>query len=292
MIGDLPPSSQPPELLGEGAGVSVSSRLALTLLLVSVSVRAGAHDLWIVPGDFFPRAGAAVRVYVNNGDAFPRSDTLLGPHRVERVVFRTQEGTELLDDFQVDGKSLSLDVRAPRAGSAIVALSTLPRRVRLKADEFNTYLEERGLRKALEERREREELETAVVERYAKAAKTILQVETAEEVEQALWGRPAGLALEIVPRRDPAELRPGERFPVIVLSEGQPMGGLVVRAGRAGGERGELSVTTDEEGEASLLVPVAGRWYLETIYMQRLGDNEPGVDWQSFWTTLTFEVRP
>ena len=44
---------------------------------------------------------------------------------------------------------------------------------------------------------------------------------------------------------------------------------------------------TDAQGRLSIPVS-AGKWRLHTIHMERAAGSD--VDWESVWTTLTFEV--
>jgi uncharacterized GH25 family protein len=161
--------------------------------------------------------------------------------------------------------------------------------VRLKADEFNEYLKDDGLPHILELRAERGEADQAVVERYAKWAKAVLKV--GDDEADDTWSRPAGLKMEIVPLVNPYELDGGGELAVVALFEGRPVAGLTVTATRAGGLRNEVAGVTDEQGRVGLSLSQPGRWYLHTIHMVPV-DDEPEVQWESFWATLAFEIPP
>jgi uncharacterized GH25 family protein len=47
---------------------------------------------------------------------------------------------------------------------------------------------------------------------------------------------------------------------------------------------------TDSNGQASVVLVEAGRWYLRALHVIRLPDD-PEAQWESFWTTITFEVE-
>jgi hypothetical protein len=59
-------------------------RGALSLLLL-FPAPGFAHDLWILPGKYRLGVGELTRVFVNNGDVFPESLTLLGEQRLSEV---------------------------------------------------------------------------------------------------------------------------------------------------------------------------------------------------------------
>jgi hypothetical protein len=242
----------------------------------------------LVPGKFVLRPGEKTRVFLNSGDEFPESESLVGEFRIRSFSLTSATETQHLTKFLTDGKSLTAEITAPEEGSAVLAVAVKPRLVRLKADEFNEYLEEDGLARILEERREREEIDDSVVERYTKWAKAILNIADGED---DTWKKPVGLKLEIVPEVNPQGIGPGDTLTVRVLFENEPLPGLTLVGGRAGGPRQELRVVTDSEGRAGLLISHSGRWYLRTIHMIRVEDD-PQIQWESFWTTLTFEVSP
>jgi len=245
-----------------------------------------AHDLWIVPGRFHLKPGESLRIFLNSGDEFPKSDSLLGEFRI--ASFNQYSATEQipLTGFVVDGKSLTVEMKAPPRGMVVLGLATKPRLVRLKADEFNDYLKEEGLLRVLEQREQRGETAEAVVERYTKWAKAILAVGEGDDS----WQKNIGMRIEIVPEYDPCETEVGEELSVRVFFEGQPLSGSTLVGARAGGPPRELEAVTDDEGRARLTISEAGRWYIRTIHMIRLVDD-PETQWESFWTTLTFEVQ-
>jgi hypothetical protein len=261
-----------------------------TVVLVTVfamAMPALAHDLWIVPGRFVLGPGERIRIFINSGDEFPKSASLVGEHRIEGFRMVTARGEESLSGLLADGRSLTVEFSAADSGTVVLALATKSRLVRLKADEFNEYLSEDGLPQILRFREEQDELAQPVVERYSKWAKAIIQV---GEQGDETWKEPVGHRIEIVPEIDTYGLQSGGSLPLRVLFEGEPLLGVTVTATRAGGSRNEILGVTDADGRARLRITEAGRWYLRTIHMVRLGE-ESEMQWESFWATLTFEVR-
>jgi uncharacterized GH25 family protein len=99
-----------------------------------------------------------------------------------------------------------------------------------------------------------------------------------------------GLPIEIVPEKDPLSLKSGEALPVRVLLRGEPARDLAVLA-----ESSRPGYSTNHEvgrtgADGRIAIPVAaGQWRLHTIHMERSAN--PDAEWESFWATLTFEVR-
>ena len=252
---------------------------------------AASHDLWLLPGKFVIAPGEKIRVFVNSGDDFPASDSLLGRRRIESLRLHAASGESLLSEFVAAGESLTAEFLGPDPGTAILALSTRPRAVRLHAEEFNQYLEEDGLPRILELRKKLGEMNRPVVERYTKWAKAILQV---GDRQDGTWSKALGLKLEIVPQTNPSTLRPGQSLAVVLLFDGHALAGVEVTGGYAGVASRRVKTVTDSDGWATLVMGESGRWYLRAIHMIRLPDSgdDPEAIWESFWSTLTFEVSP
>ena len=189
-----------------------------------------AHDLWIVPGRFHLNPGERIRIFLNSGDEFPKSDSLVGEFRI--ASFNLYSATEQipLSRFVVDDESLTAEMKAPSGGTVVLGLAAKPRLVRLRADEFNTYLKEEGLHRVLEERERRGEITDAVVERYTKWAKAILTVGEGDDS----WQKNLGMRIEIVPEYDPCGIEVGEELAVRVFFDGKHLSGSTLVGARAG----------------------------------------------------------
>jgi len=248
-----------------------------------------AHDLWILPGKYRLRSDEVTRVFVNNGDVFPESLTLLGEHRLSEVLSISSAGELAISEFRVDGKSLTFDFQSAAPGSHVIALGTRPRTVRMKGGDFEHFLAEEGLTAIAAIRKELGQTSEPAVERYAKWAKAIIDVGD-EPGSDRVWGEPAGQRMEFVPLDHPNRVRPGESWRLRVLFDGEPLAGVSVTGARASGTAKEISTTTDERGEAAVTVTAPGRWYVRAIHMVRL-EGDPEVSWESYWATLSFEVQ-
>ncbi len=270
---------------------------ALFALALSTSP-VGAHDLWLVAGKYRLAPGELTRVFINSGDQFPESLSLVGEIRLVTVALHGPLETRRISAFRVDGESLSFDLEGTAIGSHVLALGTRPRRVRLKPEDFHDYLEENGLEHILALRDELGENEDAAVERYSKWAKATIDVtdgipesEKSSDVDkEPSWSKPVGHKIEIVPSRNPNRVQPGEELEIQLLYAGEPLAEMPIFGGKAGGPRGEIKTKTDGSGKAVVTIPSDGRWYLSSIHLVRVYDD-PQISWESFWCTLTFEVE-
>ena len=107
-----------------------------------------------------------------------------------------------------------------------------------------------------------------------------------------------GYPVEIIPDQNPYELRFGHEMGFQVLVNGEPAADQLVRASyegfhghdASGGHINSYDMRTDADGRASFLLNNKALWYISLIHMQEMPDD-PDVDYESNWATLTFEVK-
>lgn len=250
-----------------------------------------AHDTWLVPSTFRPRPGAAVKLSIATSEAFPTSDGAVGADRVARFVVRVSGGEQPVTGYAVEGNFLVGQAAAPAGGHLIAIAETKPRLIKLEAPQFNEYIGHEELQHVIAARAAAGQTEAMGREMYRKIAKAALCVGT--KMDDALFARPFGLWLEIIPERSPCGLRAGDALTVRVLFDGKPIEGVHVAAGYEGvtGHSYPIWIPTDKNGRATVELDRAGTWFVRTLHMIPLeGDKE--AEWQSAFSTLTFEVLP
>jgi uncharacterized GH25 family protein len=256
------------------------------ILAVFLPLPALAHDTWLLARPSAVEPGNPVTLELTSGMAFPAPETAIKPDRVARAAVRLAGETADLKDRRSAAKFLQLTARPAKPGIATLWVELAPKSIDLTPDQVKEYLDEIGAPAALrqawtampEPRRWRE--------LYSKHAKAYVRV--GQPGEDRSWAEPAGMALEIVPEKDPTALRPGDELPVRVLRNGQPFANFAVGLVGPGETHGILK-TTDGEGRATLPVARAGRWLLRATDVRR--STKPEADWESDFATLTFEVR-
>ena len=267
--------------------------IVLSVLLSAASV--AGHDLFlIVPDHDFP-VGSPITVALYNG-TFDTSENTISRDRMLDVTVvdgRGQETRPATDQWRDEETVTLLDFQSGPPGTYVVGVSTAPRMIELTADEFNDYLEHDGVVDVLETRRRDGTADRPAAERYSKHVKTILQVggSTSDPFSHRF-----GYPIEIVPLTNPGVLEAGGVLDFLVLADGEPVAGQLVYASYegfhghddSGAHREAAKLETDEKGRASVQITRSGRWYLRLIRM--LASDDEGVDYESNWTTLTFEV--
>lgn len=266
-------------------------RLSLLVLLAVglLPFSARAHDYWLEFQPLHPARGGELDLSMWVGEDFVAEkqkqmqlDRTFGFRLVRRG------GSENLLRFARDNAMPLLRWRPATAGGHILALERGYSHIEMRARKFNKYLVHEGLAPLLAERRARFEHLWRARERYSRYLKAFVQIgDEADGVSMQVLN----LRLEIVPDRDLASIKPGEKFGVAVRFEGRPVPGLQVEAfvRTPVGVRGQKA-TTDASGRAEFTVEQSGAWLVRTVHMQRcLGCSD--ADWESFWAGYTFAVR-
>ena len=213
------------------------------------------------------------------GDALPRNPAL-----IERFVLVSGAG-----ELPVAGRPADEPaglVTPAQAGLAWVAYRSLESPLSLDADRFEEYLRDEGLEWVIADRARRGESGRPSRELFSRAAKALVKVGGAGS---AGFDRPLGLALELVPEKDPYALRRGEDLPVRLLLQGRPLAGVLVSALPYASPEAKQSLRSDRDGRVRFREIGPGVWLVKAVQMVRVADD-PNADWRSVWASLTFEV--
>jgi hypothetical protein len=270
----------------------VKRKLPLSLLIAfAITIPVYAHDLFLKLDTYFlfPNSNATVRLL--NG-TFQQSDGAVRRERMRDVSLVTPgAGTThpASSDWRDEGNTSILNVRTAGAGTYVVGVSTMTREIDLSAADFNEYLSHDGIPDTLAERRRTGQLNRAVRERYSKHVRAIFQVGEARTDD---FRAPLGYPVEIIPQQNPYSLRVGQTIEVLCTLDGRPLANQFVVAGveRAGRLSRPVNARTDRNGIARFRLNAAGKWYVKFIHMMPV-TTEPGLDYESKWASLTFEIR-
>jgi uncharacterized GH25 family protein len=258
---------------------------AVLILATLCSVTCSAHDLWLLPPKQPVTSPATVRA--SSGTEFPISQRAPDTSKFKRKLVILPNGQEdKVADAGVEGEDGLMKFDASKPGIYVVAVETEPKLITLAADEFNSYLITDGLSHIYQLRRREGILDQAGRERYSKSPKALVRVGSNGEGNPC---RAVGLPLEIVPLVSPFALKPGDTLSVRVLFRDRPLGDANLGWDLPGdGKLLAGTVRTDDKGEALIPIRRSGLMTIRLTHMTR--PKEADYEWESFWTTLTFEI--
>jgi uncharacterized GH25 family protein len=256
-----------------------------------------AHDFWIVPSTFRPAVASplALRLRVGEnlrGDPVPRD-----PAQVDRFVLLgpmagNAESAEV-PILGVLGSDPAGFVHVSEAGLYTVVYRSHRTRIDLPPDKFDEALRREGLERIMEVRKSRGESLKPSTEVFSRCAKALILVGQPSNVSggggSAPFDRPVGMTLELIPEKNPYTLKPGEELPVRLLYQGKPLEGALIIALGLHQTDGKLAARSGKDGRVRLRLPEAGFWLIKAVHMIP-APHDTGVDWESLWASLTFDL--
>jgi uncharacterized GH25 family protein len=274
----------------------MKQKITTALFALICLVVLSSHDMFLKLKTFFLQPGTVTQVYLYNG-TFDKSENAIARDRMADVSL-VNPGEKVVhpanDQWTEENNQTVLTIKTGKEGTGVVGLSTKSKMIDLSAKDFAEYLKHDGILDVLEARQKSGDDSKPAKEKYSKHVKALFQVgsKTTNDYKTML-----GYPIEFVPQVNPYSLKVGETLTVQLLKGGKPLANELVYASHAGhhghaedGTHIELVKTrTDAQGMAKVTLSKAGHWYLRTINMVK--STEAGVDYESNWATITFEVK-
>ena len=193
--------------------------------------------------------------------------------------------------FAGDDPAATLILKSP--GLRLIGYHSARSFVDLEAERFNKYLRSEGLERIQALREERGAAQANGREYYSRCAKSLIGVTgpAVTPVDRSGYDQPLGYPLELLPRANPYALFPGDRLPIALWYQGKPIEGVLVIAFTADQPARRFQARTGKDGIVKLPLDRAGSWLVKAVHMIPVPATDPAADWESFWASLTFEVR-
>ena len=261
--------------------------LIAALALAASTARAG--ESWLAASDWEPRPGEEVRLSAHEGTDFAGDALAWRRSRVKRLVLRGAEESDLAAVTADEQPRFPSFAVADDRGT-LVAFESEPSIVKLRAGELDLHVEDDGLRGVAAMR---DGSTRPARERRAACEKLWISGRDGRRVRE-----PAGLTLELVPRRDPVNV---ESLRLQLLFRGRPVTGALVKSwmqpldgeGRPVAANARLGLPlrqraiTDERGKVRLDVAPRGEYLVSAVHSVPCRDPT-AAEWDTWWTSLTF----
>jgi uncharacterized GH25 family protein len=267
--------------------------LGVVALTLGTVVTAFAHDTWLISATNFGRVGTPFRLGLTSGEIFPNDDFAIVENRVARAVVREAGVIRLLPRPTAAALRLEYMWTPRSAGGASIEIELQPKTLVLEPRLIDEYLGEIDASDAIRATWKSLGDKQKWTESYTKHAMTFVRITPAKTdsawIADKSWTRPLGLALELVPERDPTALHAGDTLVVRVLRHGAPVPGFSVGAIREGRPKA-IFFHTDAAGRAVVIVDADGRWLLNGTNLRR--STTGATVWESDFVTATVHVAP
>ena len=235
----------------------------IALALACLSLSASAHRTWLLPSSTIVESRDPW-VTVDGAVSENLFDYDTNALSLEGVVVIGPDGAALATPTILAGKlRSSIDVKLAKEGTYKIALVTKSVMANYKAGGETKRFRGTEAAFAKEVPADATDVRVTTMNARLETFVTALKPSTA-----AL--KPSGAGLEMVPVTHPNDLRAGDVAKVRFQLDGKPLPNfafsMVPGGVRYRGVLGEIRVTTDAKGEASVTLPAAGMYWLNASY--------------------------
>jgi len=253
----------------------------------SVPTFAPAHDFWIEPSSLHPAPGEDFNVALRVGEHFRGEPVPRDDKKVRRFFLVSTFGEMPVPGLPGTDPAGFAKVDTP--GVAAIGYRSERSAITLEAEKFEKYLADEGLDGPLKERAKRGEKAKPGREVYSRSVKSIVMV--GQRVRE--FDRRLGLTFEILIESDPAKWKAdaGGSAPMEfrLLYDDKPLSGALVKAISQTDPDQTITARSGKNGSAVLRLPRKGVWLVEAVHMVP-APKDADADWESIWTSLTFEI--
>lgn len=262
-------------------------KLSLFLLLF-VATSLFAHEFWLMPSKFRLNLGETFNLQLFVGEDFMGDVWANRKKRLLKLIHHSNASQKDLTALALKSDSLPISLKFDTEGTHLLSMESKNSFIALEADKFNDYLIEDGIENIYELRKQKGELNKPSKELYRRCAKTLIQVgnkfsETYQKNTQ--------MALEIIPLKNPYQMKVGDEITFKVLFKNQPLGNkMIVAWHKTDTEKTtHEKLKTDANGTLKMKLEKSGYWMISTVHMIEVKNN-PNANYQSFWGNLTFSL--
>ncbi|NJN43758.1 MAG: DUF4198 domain-containing protein [Anaerolineae bacterium] len=208
-------------------------------------------------------------------------------HKAERVMVYNRSGSENLTTRVKPTKGNNLSYSFGTVGTHLFTLQSNAAYIELEGEAFTKYLEEDGLENILEHRKKTNAQNTKAREYYTRFAKLLLQYgERADDT----FKKEAGFVIEIVPQKNPYELKPGDYMSCILLYNNAPAPHSLMKVWNQTGNRTFLqNMYTEKDGTITFPISNSGAWMVSSVKMK--SSERDDADYESMWASLVFGIN-
>ncbi len=188
-----------------------------------------SHDMFLKLENYFLEPNTQSLIQLYNG-TFEKSENVIERDRMVDVSLignGKQTPVDASQWYEKDSITF-LNFKTGDAGTWVASVSTTPRHIELKSEDFNRYLKHDGILDMLEKRKANGTLGKDAVEKYSKHVKTIFQV--GEQLSND-WNVELGYPIEFVPLENPYGIHKGHVLQIKLLRDGKPLPNHLVYVG-------------------------------------------------------------
>jgi len=263
--------------------MSLRSLLLTFCFLTALSLF--AHEFWLEPQQYIFSRGQEINIRFKAGERFEGENWTGSKEKINNLQFYYADVSDNLNDGLNNAPGDSLQFSLFEEGTAMVTFNSTNSFIELDAQKFNDYLQEDGLTKAIDYRKEQNEIDSTGREYYQRSVKTIVQVGTKKT---EVYKKQTSLPLDIIPLSHPYTIGNNQLMKVKFLFNGEPLANKKIKTWhKLLNQVTDSTFMSDEKGEISFPVETSGEWIVSCVHMIHI-PNDAKAQWQSYWGSVTW----
>jgi uncharacterized GH25 family protein len=265
----------------------MQKRLFVLLMLCIVTFLVTAHEFWLQPDRFFFQPGDTLKVNFKVGENFMGESWKVKRDRVIRMELHSATQVVDLKDKVKDDSNRPVGMLLTREGTHIVVMESNQAFIKMDGTTFTEYLQEDGLDEVFLQRKRNQTSGDSASEKYSRHTK--LMVQTGSKRDDT-FRKVYNLPIEIIPEKNPYELKKGDVIRFKILFQGKPLFGAKVKVwNRYNHSTSVQNIFSQQDGMIETHVSNPGSWMVSVVKM--VPSKEAGVDYQSYWGSLVFGIK-
>ncbi|HVV56598.1 MAG TPA: DUF4198 domain-containing protein [Mucilaginibacter sp.] len=251
------------------------------LCLFCLTVAASAQDYALIPENFYPHKGRAVKVHLMDLNQFRKKFEIgFDPAKTEK--FELHVGRRKID-LLATVKDTVASVPFENDGLNLLELVRKPVTDDIDVDDFIALLDEEGLTEFSEKAKNGSK--DSFREKYIWYLKSLIRVDKHSPND---FDKPLGEDYEIVLKDNPYKGNYGDDITGLVLFKGEPVvaAPLIIYIKTAGGDVFAQKYSTDKSGQFYFKLTREGIYLIRSLHMIPAKDHN--VDYDTWMTTYTF----
>ena len=264
-----------------------------TAFILCVPFSVSAHDFWVQPQTFRLPAPGTTTMNLQVGHGTARQKSLMTADRVTRFDSFSHAGhVDRRNELHLGDANSDTTMHFGKTGLNLVVFETNGTYSELPDIRFNDYLKAEGMTPALTWRAQQKKTNQPGREIYSRRCKALIQVGPYAKTDDAIATKAIGMALEIVPEKNPYAPDFKGALPVRIYYYGKPLAGATVMLNNLDFDgRPVETFVTDASGRATFTLPRNGFWQMNVVWTRPI-NNDPKADFETMFSSLTLGYSP
>ena len=257
------------------------------IILFMINHQLQAQQLWLQPESFVLREGERLPISIKSGANFTGERWEFEKKDVKQIELHDGSSPiDLTDSLSVEGKN-DLVMLVKNQGTLLFSMETHPALREIGGEVFDSYLKENGLDDALSLRKKSNGLSEPVQETLTYFTKLLIQ--SGNELDDN-YKKLLGHTVEVVPEKQPYQLKVGDEVRFMILVRGKPVFGTRVKVWNRFENRTTIqNIYTEQNGTILVRISSPGPWMISFVTIESSKGGE--LQWTSHHASLVFGVQ-